>query len=71
MSKLVVGSATHQLFTTSHRQHGRNEDVLGQCSEHARRCAGELYFAFISHPADWGRVPASEAPAVYEWIAGD
>ena len=67
----MVGSATHQLFTTSHRQHGRNENVLEQCSELAGRCADELYLAFISHPDDWGCVPALEGPAVYEWIAGD
>lgn len=68
MSKLVVGSATHQLFTTSHRR-SANEDVLGQCSELAARCAGELYFAFISHPESWKSAP--KKPVVYQWIAGD
>ena len=70
LSKLVMGPASHQLFTTSHR-HGRNEDVVEVCSEPAGCCGGKLYFAFISHPADWGRLPAPEGPTVYQWIARD
>ena len=70
MSKLVVGSAPRQLFTTSHRR-SRNEELLEQCSELAGRCASELYFAFISHPDDWNRDPAPKKPTVYRWIAGD
>ena len=69
MSKLVVGSATRQLFTTSHRA-GGNERVLEQCSELAERCGSELYFAFISHPDQWEPAPAPEGPAVYEWVTG-
>ena len=37
LSELVMGSTSHQLFTTSHR-HGRNEDVLEACSEPAACC---------------------------------
>lgn len=70
MSKLVVGSAPRQLFTTSHRR-SRNEELLEQCSELAGRCASELYFAFISHPDDWKSDPAPRKPAVYQWISGD
>ena len=68
MSKLVVGSATHKLFVTSHRARG-NRPILEQCSEIAGRCNGQLYFSFVSHPDDWPRRP--QLPAVYTWVAGD
>lgn len=68
MSKLVVGSAENKLFIASHRS-SRERDLLNLCARIARRCSGNVFFAFVAHPSDWESNP--EAPVLYEWVAGD
>ena len=67
MSKLVVGSAENKLFVAAHRVSGEPE-LLKLCAGIARRCSGNLYFAFVAHPEDWKRDPPE--PVLYEWLAG-
>ena len=70
MSKLVVGSAENKLFIASHRSsRERERDLLNLCARIARRCGGNLYFAFVAHPADWES--NSKAPVLHAWVAGD
>lgn len=68
MSKLVVGSAENKLFIASHRS-SRGRELLNLCGRIARRCSGNVFFAFVAHPEDWDSDP--EAPVLYEWLAGD
>lgn len=67
MSKLVVGSAENKLFIAAHRNSGE-ADLLKLCAGIARRCSGNVYFAFVAHPDDWDSGPAE--PMLYEWVAG-
>ena len=67
MSKLVVGSAENKLFIAAHRNFGE-EELLKLCAGIARRCSGNVYFAFVAHPDDWDDDPAE--PVLYEWLAG-
>lgn len=67
MSKLVVGSAENKLFIAAHRNCGE-EELLKLCAGIARRCSGNVYFAFVAHPDDWDDDPAE--PVLYEWLAG-
>ena len=70
MSKLVVGSAENKLFIASHRLSRKGErDLLNLCARIARRCGGNVFFAFVAHPADWESNPVM--PLLYEWVAGD
>lgn len=70
MSKLVMGSAENKLFIAAHRSGGKAEaDILEQCSEIAGRCAGRVYFCFVSHPDDWN-TDRQSPPALHEWVAG-
>ena len=70
MSKLVVGSAENKLFIASHRSSRKGErNLLNLCARIARRCGGNVYFAFVAHPAEWESNP--EAPVLYEWETGD
>lgn len=68
MSKLVLGSAQNKLFIAAHRD--SNEKRLKRmCGAIASRCSGNVYLAFVCHPADW--VDAPRDPSVFEWLAGD
>ena len=67
MSKLVAGSAQNKLFIASHRNTNR-EKVKRMCGEMASRCSGNVYFAFVSHPAEW--VVAPRDPVVFAWECG-
>ena len=67
MSKLVVGSAENKLFIAAHTNSGERK-LLKLCAGIARRCSGNLYFAFVAHPEDWNDDPAE--PVLYEWLAG-
>ena len=51
MSKLVVGSAENKLFIASHCS-SRERNLLNLCARIARRCSGNVFFAFVAHPAD-------------------
>lgn len=68
MSKLVLGSAQNKLFVAAHRDANR-EKLKRMCGVIASRCSGNVYFAFVSHPAEW--VVAPREPSVFEWLAGD
>lgn len=68
MSKLIVGSAENKLFVSAHRKANERE-LLKLCAWIARRCGGNVFFAFVAHPDEWGTNPS--APALYEWLAGD
>ena len=67
MSKLVVGSGENKLFIAAHR-HSSNDGLLKLCAQIARRCSGNVYFAFVAHPDDWDDNPTE--PVLYEWLAG-
>ena len=70
MSKLVMGSAENKLFVAAHRSSEEAEtDILEQCSEIAGRCAGRVYFCFVSHPDDWN-TDRQRPPALHEWVSG-
>ena len=70
MSKLVVGSAENKLFIAAHRDSETGEQgLLKLCAGIARRCTGNLYFAFVAHPDDWDDDPP-KPPVLYEWLAG-
>ncbi len=69
MSKLVVGLAENKLFIAAHRDSETGEPgLLKLCAGIARRCSGNVYFAFVAHPDDWESDPPD--PVVYEWLAG-
>ena len=68
MSKLVLGSAQNKLFIAAYRD-SNGERLKEMCGATASRCSGNVYFAFVCHPADW--VVAPMAPSVFEWLAGD
>ena len=68
MSKLVVGSAENKLFVAAHRKTNERE-LLKLCARIARRCSGNVFFAFVAHPDEWDTGP--KPPVLYEWLAGD
>ena len=68
MSKLVVGSAENKLFIASHRDTPES-GLLKLCAGIARRCSGNVYFAFVAHPDEWDKKDAAK-PVLYEWVAG-
>ncbi len=74
MSKLVVGAAENKLFISAQRRNEQLElDLLRLCARIARRCSGNVYLAFVAHPAEWDDVDKNDdrKPKLYEWLAGD
>ena len=73
MSKLVVGSAENKLFVAAHRATPKSKsDLLRLCAGIARRCSGNVYFAFVAHPSEWEDAVKKNdrKPKLYEWVAG-
>ena len=74
MSKLVVGAAENKLFIAAKRHKKQSKlELLRLCARIARRCSGNVYFAFVAHPAEWEDVDKNDdkKPKLYEWLAGD
>ena len=59
LSKLVMGLSENKLFVASHKSTGKEweSSVLTMCSEIAKCCDGKLFFCFIAHPEEWGKIP--------------